>query len=142
MSDPPESPRSDGSSSEPPISGIGADSSAARLGLTPQGLLRSGVSPAADGSVVMDLDEAHPPGKVIELAANCVRFVLANLKVELDFTIDTLPLLDHYIAEARASIKERPESLALTAHAIGAYLGEVIRRRHTCWWPSRCCWCI
>jgi hypothetical protein len=96
--------------------------------------MRTGVSPARDGSVVMDLDELHPPGRVIELAANCVRFVLASLKVELDFTIDTLPLLDHYIAEARTAVKDRPETLALTAHAIGAYLGEVVRRRHTCWW--------
>ncbi|MEZ4437595.1 MAG: hypothetical protein R3B72_00780 [Polyangiaceae bacterium] len=92
------------------------------------------VSPASRGSVVMDLDEVHPPGKVIELAANCVRFILAKYKVELDFTPDTLSLVDHYVDEAREAIAERPELLAVTAHAIGAYLGEVVRRSHACWW--------
>lgn len=84
--------------------------------------------------IVMDADEAHPPGAVTELAANCVRFVLAKLKLELDFKPDTLSLLDHYVAEARAEVKGRPEALALMAHPIGAYLGEVVRRSHACWW--------
>ncbi len=82
----------------------------------------------------MDLDEQHPPGIVIELAANCVRFVLAKVKLELDFKPDTLSLLDHYVAEARSELAARPEALPLTAHAIGAYLGEVVRRTHACWW--------
>ena len=38
----------------------------------------------------MDPDEEHPPGAVMELAANCVRFVLQKTKVELDFTPDGL----------------------------------------------------
>lgn len=101
-------------------------------GKAPTGSL---VSPAPDGSIAMDADEAHPPGKVIELAANCVRFVLAKYKVEPDFETDTLSLIDHYVTEARADLKERPEATALTAHAIGAYLGEVVRRSgHACWW--------
>ncbi len=92
--------------------------------------------PRAPGRIiVMDVDEAHPPGAVTELAANCVRFVLSKMNIELDFKHDTLSLLDHYVAEARADIKGRPEALALTAHAIGAYLGEVVRKsHHTCWW--------
>lgn len=84
--------------------------------------------------IVMDVDEQHPPGLVTELAANCVRFVLAKLKIELDFTRETLSLLDHYVADARDEVKTRPELLALTAHAVGAYLGEVVRRQHACWW--------
>jgi hypothetical protein len=59
---------------------------------------------------------------------------MARFKIELDFTRETLPLLDHYVAEARPDVKKRPESLALTAQAIGAYLGEVVRRLHPCWW--------
>jgi hypothetical protein len=82
----------------------------------------------------MDPDEEHPPGAVMELAANCVRFVLAKTKIELDFEPDTLSLLDHYVADAREEVKDRPELLALTAHAVGAYLGEVVRRSHACWW--------
>lgn len=93
-----------------------------------------GVVPLGPGTIVMDPDEPHPPGAVMELAANCVRFVLAKLKIELDFERDTLSLLDHYVAEARVEVKERKEVLALTAHAVGAYLGEVIRRSHACWW--------
>lgn len=102
-------------------------------GAEPQ-LAARGVSAAAAGSLTMDVDEEHPPGKVMELAANCVRFVLAKLKIELDFEADTLPLLDHYVSEARSAIDQRPETLALTAHTAGAYLGEVARRRHACWW--------
>ena len=91
------------------------------------------ITPAASGTIVTDLDEP-PPGRVMELAANCVRFVLAKYKVEPDFEYDTLGLVDHYVVEAREEVKKRPEAMALAAHAIGAYLGEVVRRRHACWW--------
>jgi hypothetical protein len=91
------------------------------------------ITPAARASFATDLDEP-PPGKLMELAANCVRFVLAKYKVEPDFEYDTLGLVDHYIVEARKELKTRPEATALTAHAVGAYLGEVVRRRHACWW--------
>jgi hypothetical protein len=93
-----------------------------------------GISPARPGSVAMDPDEAVPPGKVLELAAAGVRFVSASLKIEPDFTRDTLSLVDHYVEEARHVVAKRPEALALTANAIGAYLGEVVRRIHACWW--------
>jgi hypothetical protein len=43
-------------------------------------------------------------------------------------------MVDHYVDEARTSLSEHPETLPLTAHAIGAYLGEVVRRNHACWW--------
>ncbi len=84
--------------------------------------------------IVMDPDEPHPPGAVMELAANCVRFVLAKFQLELDFKPNTLSLLDHYVVEARDEVKKRPEVLALTAQSVGAYLGEVVRRSHACWW--------
>jgi hypothetical protein len=94
---------------------------------------RSGISPAGQHTLVTDLDEP-PPGRVLELCAACVRFVLTKYKVELDFTADTLPMVDHYVEEAREAIAARPETMALTAHAVGAYLGEVVRRHHACWW--------
>ncbi len=93
-----------------------------------------GISPAGERSFTMDLDEVHAPGAVMELAAACVRFVLAKYKIEPDFTKETLPFVDHYLEEARAAVAERPEALALTAHAVGAYIGEVVRRSHACWW--------
>ncbi len=74
------------------------------------------------------------PGKVLELAAACVRFVLGMVKIEPDFSSETLSLVDHYVTEAAGTVKDRPEALALTAHAVGAYLGEVVRRSHACWW--------
>jgi hypothetical protein len=71
---------------------------------------------------------------VLELAAACLRFVMAAVRFELDFTRETLPVLDHYLAGARVAVRERPETLPLVASACGAYLGEVVRRVHPCWW--------
>jgi hypothetical protein len=93
-----------------------------------------GVSIPQHVTVAMDPDEEHPPGKVMELAASCVRFVVAKFKVEPDFTRDTMPMVDHYIDQARDDVKERPEAMAVIAHAAGAYIGEVARRTHACWW--------
>jgi hypothetical protein len=92
------------------------------------------VTEPGGGTVVMDPDEQIAPGAVLELAAACVRFVTTRYKVAPDFTKETLPFVDHYVEEARAAVAERPETLALTAHAVGAYIGEVARRTHACWW--------
>jgi hypothetical protein len=73
---------------------------------------------------------------VKDLAEACVRFVERKLKVKLDYEPETLPLLDHYLAEARGAAGERPEAGALVAHAAGAYLGEVVRRRYPSWWRA------
>jgi len=75
-----------------------------------------------------------PPQAVLELAAACVRFVAAAVTVEPDFSRETLPLVDHYLAEARTSVRQRPETLALVTNALGAYFGEVVRRIHPSWW--------
>jgi hypothetical protein len=75
-----------------------------------------------------------PPESVLELAAACVRFVAASVQLEPDFTPETMPLVDHYLREARVAVRQRPETLSLVANAIGVYLGEVIRRAHPCWW--------
>jgi hypothetical protein len=77
---------------------------------------------------------ADSPQAVVDLAASCVRYVKAALGFELDFERDTLPVLDGYLDGARAAVRERPETLPLVAAAIGAYLGEVVRRYHQCWW--------
>ncbi|MBI4957150.1 MAG: hypothetical protein HY908_34370 [Myxococcales bacterium] len=86
---------------------------------------------------VFDDPAAAPtPLPVLELAASCVRFVATAFKVEPDFTPDTLPVVDHYLRDARAAVAARPESLALVAQAVGAYLGEVVRKGHACWWRT------
>lgn len=93
-----------------------------------------GITLAGPNTQAMDPDEVHPPGRVMELAASAVRFIFASVKVEPDFSREALALLDHYTTEARAAVAARPETLPLTAHALGAFLGEVVRRHHRCWW--------
>jgi hypothetical protein len=68
------------------------------------------------------------PENVAELAASCARFVHAKYGVPLDGTSDTLSLLDQYVRDARAELKEEDPKLDLLSATIGAYLGEVLRR--------------
>jgi hypothetical protein len=89
------------------------------------------LSPPALG-LVGDV-EAAPP-LVDELADACVRFVQAALGVRLDFSAETLPLLDHYIAARRSELVSRPETVGLIGRAAGAYFGEVVRRRFRSFW--------
>ncbi|MBI4703052.1 MAG: hypothetical protein HY744_18200 [Deltaproteobacteria bacterium] len=81
-----------------------------------------------------DPRRSPPPATVDELAAACVRYVSRALRVAPDFSRETLPLVDHYLEQAASAAGLRPETLPLTAHTIGAYLGEVVRRTHPCWW--------
>lgn len=80
------------------------------------------------------MTERPSPPLVDELAASCVEYVRRVVGVDLDFTSDTLPLLDHYLAQAKASARERPQALELIARVASAYFGEVLRRRFDCWW--------
>jgi hypothetical protein len=79
--------------------------------------------------------EAEAPAVVLDLADSCVRFVHRTLGIELDYTPDTLPLLDHYLRGAHGVSQE--EILGLVAPAAGAYFGEVVRRQLG---PSRWHW--
>ena len=47
---------------------------------------------------------------------------------ELDFTPETLPVLDHYLLELRADGPPDETTLGLVGPCAGAYFGEVIRR--------------
>ena len=60
-----------------------------------------------------------------DLAHTCVSAVQRALGIELDFTQDTLPILDHYVSMAQGTKAEVSELLAPMA---GAYFGEVVRR--------------
>ena len=74
---------------------------------------------------------------LIEQAANsCVDFVQRSLNVPLDFTSDTLPILDHYCSTARQEVAAQPAALPLLTRAIGAYFGEVLRREHSGFWRA------
>jgi hypothetical protein len=71
------------------------------------------------------------PSAVLELAQACVTFVRKSVGIELDFTPDTLPLLDHYLCQARVG---KDEIHTLVAAAAGAYFGELVRRQYPARW--------
>ncbi len=71
------------------------------------------------------------PEHVHDLAVACVQYVERATGVLLDFTSDTLPLLDHYLRSAEAS---EPALRALVGPAAGAYFGEVVRRIYPARW--------
>jgi hypothetical protein len=60
-----------------------------------------------------------------DLAHTCVTAVQRALGIELDFTQDTLPILDHYVSMAQGT---KAEVIELLAPMAGAYFGEVLRR--------------
>jgi hypothetical protein len=68
-----------------------------------------------------------PPEPVAELVTASLDYVRRALGFELDFTSETLPILDHYVATVRDLRAERPELVPLVARATGAYFGEVVR---------------
>jgi hypothetical protein len=80
----------------------------------------------ADASHAADL--SGMPDVIHDLALSCRNYVMASLGVELDFTRETLPLLDHYLSTVRTDVAERDELRRLIVHAAGAYFGEVVRR--------------
>lgn len=80
------------------------------------------------------LIEQPTPDALKDLATSCVGFVERAVGVKLDFTAESLPLLDHYLTQSRAAGSERPDAIELVTQAGGAYLGEVVRRKHPCWW--------
>lgn len=90
----------------------------------------SGAAAALSPSSVL----AEAPAEVAELAEACRRFVKSAVGVELDFEPETLSVLDHYVEQAKQAVALRPEALAVLAHSVGAYFGEVVRRRHASWW--------
>jgi hypothetical protein len=74
------------------------------------------------------------PEPLAELTRACLTYVKRSLGTDLDFTPETLPLLDHYLSEVREELTAKPELAQLTAHAAGAYFGEVLRRQMRGFW--------
>jgi len=77
---------------------------------------------------------APPPDQIADLARACVDYVKRALNVELDFSAETLPMLDHYLVTRRSDLFDRPDLLQLVARSSGAYFGEVVRRRVPAFW--------
>jgi hypothetical protein len=67
-----------------------------------------------------------PPEPIGELSEACVRYVKEALGFELDFSPETLPIVDHYLRECAHDLGA--EGVALLAPVAGAYFGEVVRR--------------
>jgi hypothetical protein len=75
-----------------------------------------------------------PPPAVEELTLTCVEYVRRALGVGLDFTPETLSLIDHYAAGLRDSAEKNNALVQIVAPALGAYFGEVIRARLDGFW--------
>lgn len=69
------------------------------------------------------LEDAPP--HVLELCLGCIQYVQRATGVALDFTAETLPVLDHYLQSVRI---DNEALQALVAQAAGAYFGELVRR--------------
>jgi hypothetical protein len=109
------------------------------------GAVHTPKTPARSSAIEQGADVGEWPAQVQELAAACVRFVATKYKVALDFTPDTLSLVDQYARDSRdASAAEDPQqaeerlvsAMPILEGAIGAYLGEVIRRAHGGIWDA------
>ncbi len=75
-----------------------------------------------------------PPEPIPDYVTACLEYVRRALKFDLDFTPETLPLLDHYATLSRETVRERPELAPLITRAAGAYFGEVVRARLPGFW--------
>jgi hypothetical protein len=87
------------------------------------------------GSPVGDVAPSLPD-EVAELVASCIRFVHASTGMMLDFSSETLPILDHYLLEARADLARRSEAAPLVAQAAGAYFGQVLAKELNTFWHA------
>lgn len=69
-----------------------------------------------------------------ELVASCELHVKDALGMDLDGTIETLPIVDHYLRISTQSVQERPELVALISRTVGAYFGQVIANHFEGFW--------
>jgi hypothetical protein len=66
------------------------------------------------------------PDQVSEYVRAAVDFVRRAVGMVLDGSDESLAVLDHYVAQVP---RDKPEIVVLVAPAVGAYFGEVVRRR-------------
>lgn len=78
---------------------------------------------------------AEPPPPVIEeLTQACLEYVSRAVGVDLDFTPETLSILDHYATGARSEAEKNPALGETIARATGAYFGELVRSHFDGFW--------
>src|SRR5690606_39223415 len=80
------------------------------------------------------LEPFETPESVRELAEACEQYVVRALGFQLDYSTETLPVLDQYLLEVRASVEQRPDLMPLLSQAVGAYFGEVMCRTMGGFW--------
>ncbi len=80
--------------------------------------------------MVRRMDADRTPEAIEDLALGAFRLVKEKLSFELDFTPDTLPVLDHYLQQLRDEDGEEPDPkvVSVVGPCAGAYFGEVVRR--------------
>jgi len=88
------------------------------------------------------LEEA--PEEIRELAERCVVHVRHRLGFELDYSVETLSVLDHFVVAVLSDEGEgappppghprRSSATLLLAPTVGAYFGETLRRAFSCRW--------
>lgn len=82
------------------------------------------------------VQQASSPQTIRELATACTRYVKQALSLELDYSPDTLPILDYYLDDCRKLLSENKSGpkiediLTLVIPAAGAYFGEVIHQAY------------
>ena len=69
----------------------------------------NGLNGHGNGVISHEKEEGAPQA-VADLAASCVRFVERRYGVTLDFSPDTLSLLDQYVRDARGERGEKAEA--------------------------------
>ena len=67
-----------------------------------------------------------PPAAIEDLASACVKYVKDALGLTLDYTPETLPILDHYVRNNAEDAEDQVRELLTPT--LGAYFGEVVRR--------------
>lgn len=82
------------------------------------------------------LESFETPENVRELAEACEQYVVRALGFQLDYSIETLPVLDQYVVDVRGSVEQRPDLMPLLSHAVGAYFGEVMCRTIGGFWRT------
>lgn len=78
----------------------------------------SSSNPAADQQALAE--------EVRELSARCEQHVRDAVGLALDGTVETLPILDHYVRLSVEASAQRPELLPLLSRTVGAYFGQVV----------------
>ena len=76
------------------------------------------------GSIQAEL--AGTPDEIRELLGIAAQSVKVTTGLDLDFSSETLPLVDFYLSEARKGLLLRPEAGELVARALGAYFGQTL----------------